>query len=251
MGLALVEGDRLVGNWGFEGTAQALSSAGDVNGDGRDEIVFVGEFGMGGQVSRSMTLATFGSVGPEDIGGTSIMESSCAAGAGGGTSSATRVTADGPELLGEHFTQRCDGGAWASAGPPGPLRLEPVGDLRYVSLTGPAPARPGPAGAPRVERGRLEAGDATLNTGEYVDAYEAACRRGRPIVVDLRSVDMDPYLIVRLPDGSQVDNDDHEGDLTHSRVEATPPSDGTCSVLVTSFEPGGTGAYELSIDIRE
>ena len=76
MGLALIEGGRLVVNWGFEGTAHALVSAGDVNSDGRDELVFTGEFGMGGQVSRSVTLTTFGAAGPEDIGVASFHDTS-------------------------------------------------------------------------------------------------------------------------------------------------------------------------------
>jgi hypothetical protein len=244
MGVALIEGDRLVGNWGFEGVAHTLDGVGDIDGDGMDEIVFTGEFGMGGQVSRSMTLAAFGADGLEDIGSTSIFESSCAAGPAGASSTAALVTWDGDAFEVERFTHSCEGGRWESAGAAAPFTLDPVGETRYVSLgAGEAPA----AVAVRVERGRLQAGDQTLNSGEYVDEYEVACRRGRPLVVDLRSTEMDPYLIVRPPGGTQIDNDDHQGDRTHSRVEATPSVDGTCSVLVTTYQPGETGNYELSI----
>ncbi|NNF57514.1 MAG: hypothetical protein HKN04_04665 [Rhodothermaceae bacterium] len=101
--------------------------------------------------------------------------------------------------------------------------------------------------AMRIERGRLDATDATLTSGEYMDEYTVDGRRGEQLVLDLHSTAFDPYLILELTDDEQIDNDDHEGDRTRSLISTTLPADGTYRVLVTSYEVGETGAYDLSI----
>ena len=250
MGIALIENDRLLLNLAFEQGEQTLDAVPDLNGDGRNEIVFTGGFGMGGQVTRSMMLTTFGPSGIEDLMGDLIYDSSCGAGAGGGVSHASRVLASpGPALTIERFTQPCDGGEWVPAGAAEPVSDDPMLDFRYVEipLSRPVTAVPDQVAVGRRESGRLEPGDRTLNSGEYVDQYDVQCRRGQTLIVDLHATDFDPYLIVRPPAGEQIDNDDHEGDRTHSHVEAAPAQDGTCEVLVTSYQPGESGAYELTI----
>jgi hypothetical protein len=246
MGIAVLEDDMLVLNAAFEGTAQRLDVAPDVTGDGRDELVSTGDFGMGGQVSRSMTLTAFGAAGLADLGGATIYDSACAA--GGGVSTAARVLAGlGPTFTIEHYSQPCESTTW-SAGATESLVFEPTSDVRYVLLRGEdagIPAGASPAG--RRESGRLDASDQTLNSGEYVDEYAVECRRGRSLVLDLRATDFDPYLILQPPAGEQIDNDDHEGDRTHSHIQTTITADGTCRVLVTSYQPGEAGAYELLI----
>jgi hypothetical protein len=99
----------------------------------------------------------------------------------------------------------------------------------------------------RVESGRLEAGDQTLRSGEYLDTYPFEGRRGETITVDLRSTDFDPYLIVIDPDDQQTENDDHEGDARRSLVTLVLPRDGTYRVIVTSYRAGETGAYTVNI----
>lgn len=110
-------------------------------------------------------------------------------------------------------------------------------------------AAPAAAGGPRIESGRLAAGDATLSSGEYADQYTFDGRRGQRVTVDLRSNEFDPYLIVRPPQGDQTDNDDHEGDAHRSLVSLELPMDGTYRVIVTSYKSGETGAYDLRIDL--
>ena len=105
------------------------------------------------------------------------------------------------------------------------------------------------AGGPRVESGRLAAGDRTLSSGEYNDEYSFEGRRGQRVTVDLRSNEFDPYLILRPPQGDQTDNDDHEGDAHRSLVSLELPMDGTYRVIVTSYKSAETGAYDLRIDL--
>ncbi len=88
-----------------------------------------------------------------------------------------------------------------------------------------------------------------LSSGEYVDEYSVGCHRGEPLTLDLRSSEFDPYLMLGLPGGEQLDNDDHEGDRARSFIAATPTQDGPCRVVVTSFGVGETGAYDLFIRV--
>ena len=108
---------------------------------------------------------------------------------------------------------------------------------------GPAAAEPGV----RTESGRLAAGDSTLRTGEYRDAYTFQGRRGQLVTVDLRSADFDPYLIVIDPSGKHHENDDHDGDSHRSLVSYELPEDGAYRILVTSHRSGETGAYDLRV----
>ncbi len=101
----------------------------------------------------------------------------------------------------------------------------------------------------RVESGRLAAGDDTLRSGEYRDAYTFPGRRGQTVTVDLQSAAFDPYLIVIDPSGKQHENDDHEGDAHRSLVSYELPEDGTYRVWATSYKSGETGAYDLRIQI--
>jgi len=101
---------------------------------------------------------------------------------------------------------------------------------------------------PIFRSGTLAAGDDTLTSGEYVDSYSFDGYEGERVVIDLRSSEFDPYLIVRMPGGAREDNDDHEGDASRSLISFTLSQGGSFDVLVTSYRSGETGAYALEID---
>ena len=109
------------------------------------------------------------------------------------------------------------------------------------------PATPGVALAARTERGTLADGDEVLESGELLDRYGFVGNAGDRVSVDLRSAEFDPYLILQMPGNDQEDNDDWEGSGEHSRIEHTLPEDGMYSILVTSYAPGESGAYELIV----
>lgn len=116
-------------------------------------------------------------------------------------------------------------------------------ELRINAIGGTAASSPGM----RVEAGRLASGDRTLTSGEYYDEFTFQGRRGEPVTIDLRSDDLDPYLIVIGPDNQRQENDDYEGDSRRSLVSFDLPEDGTYRVLVTSYKPKETGGYDLRI----
>lgn len=134
LGIAVIQDGALVRNVAFEASDQDLAAAPDLDGDGRDELVLIGSFGMGGQESTSMTLVSFGDAGLRTWGGTSIQDTACAAMQEGGT--AARITAvPGPAFTIERFSLvSCESGQWQPAGAPEPLEFTPPGEETSVEL---------------------------------------------------------------------------------------------------------------------
>jgi hypothetical protein len=102
---------------------------------------------------------------------------------------------------------------------------------------------------PRMFRGDLGRGDRTLSSGEYYDEFTIQARGGEEITFDLRSRQFDTYLIVVGPDGAREENDDFDGDLDHSVVTIDEAERGRYRVMVTSYEEGETGRYELRVEM--
>jgi hypothetical protein len=109
-------------------------------------------------------------------------------------------------------------------------------------------ATSGGGGLGETLAGTLARGDDQLNSGEWYDTYTFEGRRGEFVVIDMTSQDFDTYLILVAPEqAEQWDNDDHEGDLTRSQIALELPADGTYEVLATTYRPGETGEYAVSI----
>ena len=101
-------------------------------------------------------------------------------------------------------------------------------------------------------RGRLERGDQTLSSGEFVDRYTLPVRRGQTYELTLSGGGFDPYLLVRGPGGLSEDNDDDPAQrgTRDSRIRFTAPADGEATVAATSYAAGETGSYVLNLDGR-
>ena len=115
-----------------------------------------------------------------------------------------------------------------------------------VSAAGPA-ATGGALQIGSTTNGRLAAGDATLQSGEFLDRYTFQGRRGQAIAVDMASGDFDPYLIVNAPSGAQQDNDDAAQGSTSARVAWTLPEDGAYTIRATSYQAREAGNYTLRL----
>ena len=99
----------------------------------------------------------------------------------------------------------------------------------------------------RTYAGALEPGDTTLTSGEFVDEYVVEARAGETVRAVVTSGDFDTYVIVQGASGAQAEDDDcTDGETTRSCVDWVADADGPVRVLVTSFGPGETGAYEVS-----
>jgi hypothetical protein len=100
----------------------------------------------------------------------------------------------------------------------------------------------------RTESGTLASGDQQLTSGEYADLYNINVDQGETIIVEMTSSQFDPYLILRPPGGTQVDNDDFEGDRTRSRIEYVATTGGSYDVIATSYAVGESGAYQVTME---
>ena len=108
------------------------------------------------------------------------------------------------------------------------------------------------AGAIRVGQtldGALDEAAPTLRSGEYMRAYAIQGRAGDRLEIRLRSSTFDPYVFITGPDDFALANDDDEtgDDGVNSRLVVTLPADGEYQLVATSFEPGETGAFTLSV----
>lgn len=124
MGLAIVEGERLVRNIAFDAIAQTIRAIPDIDGDGRNELALGGGFMGQGLVTEGITLAAFGDNGLDDFGQAIVFESACGAGYGDTGALAARLSVGpGTTIVVEQFQQlSCDVDTWESEGEPQPLQ---------------------------------------------------------------------------------------------------------------------------------
>jgi hypothetical protein len=134
------------------------------------------------------------------------------------------------------------------SGETGAYRLQAGTPAANAVVARPEPAAPLAMGA--TITGRLAEGDTRLASGEYSDRYRFTGRRGQRIRAELSSGKIDTYLMLRRPDGTQDDNDDTEANgatSTNSRIDTVLAEDGEYVLVATSFRPGETGEYRLSL----
>ena len=147
----------------------------------------------------------------------------------------TALTVLAAPALAQVSTRAPDTGTAGRGSTPAPVRAEPT-QARALQ-----PGRPA--------NGNLARGDETLGTGEYADSFTLQVRRGQTYELALSGSGFDPYLIVRGPGNLSEDNDDDPAarGSRDSRIRFTAPSDGEARVVVTSYQPGESGAYVLRV----
>jgi hypothetical protein len=144
------------------------------------------------------------------------------------------------------------------SGQPRPATTQPTTGQPVQSLSGSRALQRGQAAQPGqarpladgVARGTLERGDATLRSGEYADHWTFPVRRGETYELGLAGSGFDPYLLVRGPGGLSEDNDDDAArrGTRDSRIRFTAPADGEATASATSYQPGETGRYVLTLN---
>lgn len=106
---------------------------------------------------------------------------------------------------------------------------------------------------PRIDVGETVTGslsdtDPTSFYGSYYDLYALQLTASQQVTIDLRSDDVDSFLVVYDEDGGQIDfNDDADGDTYDASVTvALEP--GCYAIEATSLFPEETGSYTLSVN---
>lgn len=101
--------------------------------------------------------------------------------------------------------------------------------------------------------GSLASGDDTISSGEFTDTYRFDGSRGQRVTFDMVSSEFDTYLSLLFPGGGQEENDDRAGGEggTDSRLTVTLPEDGIYQLVATSYQPGESGNYAISMRAAE
>ncbi|MDI1328143.1 MAG: caspase family protein [Brevundimonas sp.] len=140
-----------------------------------------------------------------------------------------------------------------ASGEQGGYRLA-VLDGTGAAIPAPPPVRPSERASANGEitlgqavSGSLDAGDDTLDSGEYVDHFRFTGQRGQRVAVELTSSAFDAYTILTTPSGDQQENDDARDGGHDSRLDTVLAEDGEYEVMVTSYAPGETGSYRFSV----
>ncbi|MBX3429547.1 MAG: caspase family protein [Hyphomonadaceae bacterium] len=127
------------------------------------------------------------------------------------------------------------------------LRVDRIGEADSNVANNTAPGQSPPI-AVQTLSGELAPGDATLQSGEYLDTYPLQGVAGQQVEISLASQQFDTYVAISGPGGFQQYNDDDTANNTrNSRLVVTLPANGEYTVHVTSYAAGETGAYQLNI----
>ncbi len=112
-----------------------------------------------------------------------------------------------------------------------------------------------------VEQGSLATGDTEGLSGAYQDTFTIQGIQGQRLTAIAWSDAIDTLLQLHAPDGSVIENDDacygavddvYSGTVsTNSLLVASLPANGAYQIVVTSYDPGVTGAYALAYDLTE
>jgi S1-C subfamily serine protease len=99
-----------------------------------------------------------------------------------------------------------------------------------------------------VVRGNLGSGSNVLPVdNSYFNLYTFEGRAGQQIDITMSSTQLDAYLILLAPDGSDLAQDDDSGGGTNARLVVTLPVNGTYTILANSYAAGESGNYELRL----
>jgi serine protease Do len=81
----------------------------------------------------------------------------------------------------------------------------------------------------------------------YYNAYTFEGEAGQRVTIEMASDDLNAYLILLSPDGSNFAQDDDSAGRGNSRLEVTLPENGIYTILANSFAAGETGQYTLKV----
>ncbi len=81
-------------------------------------------------------------------------------------------------------------------------------------------------------------------------SYKIELKAGKTYVIDMMSPDqkaLDPYLVLRGPNGRVVSEDDDGGENYNARITFTAPETGQYQIVATSYMRVGQGNFSLAI----
>ena len=100
-----------------------------------------------------------------------------------------------------------------------------------------------------AEVGTLTTASCKLSRGSYADVWEIIVPSAVSIVIDMASVDMDAFIILRNSDGENIGSDDDSGPETDAQLDGVLQA-GTYYILTTTFGDDVVGSYSLNIAVN-
>jgi S1-C subfamily serine protease len=97
----------------------------------------------------------------------------------------------------------------------------------------------------------LAQGDEMLSDGSLFKIYQFQGRTGQKLVVDMRSADIDPYLVLFDPTGKKIAEDDDSAGKKDARINVSLPVNGTYTLYANAYEVGESGKYSLTAKVNE
>ena len=93
--------------------------------------------------------------------------------------------------------------------------------------------------------------DDVYESGTFADTYQLELEAGDRVAIDLVSEDFDPYLGVVSGTGEWLASNDDHGESRNSHVVYVAPVTGRYFIAPSSFSPGQTGSYRLTVSRPE
>jgi len=81
----------------------------------------------------------------------------------------------------------------------------------------------------------------------YRHIHEFKLQAGKTYTLDLASEEFDAYLRLENEEKGKIAEDDDGAGNLNSRIVYTPAKEGTYRIVVTTCDPGQSGAYRLTI----
>ena len=130
---------------------------------------------------------------------------------------------------------------------PGPVAAMSCGGIDGSDLTGlPTHGRQLSWGQP-VQGGRLSGAEATIRSGQPVQAWILDALAGESATIRLESDDFDAYLFVFGPGMSEVMSDDDSGGGLNSELTVRFRETGAYTIGASALSAGSTGSYTLTL----
>jgi S1-C subfamily serine protease len=81
----------------------------------------------------------------------------------------------------------------------------------------------------------------------FFDLYSFEGKAGQQITIEMKSQEIDPYLILLGPNQRGIAQDDDGAGSKNARITVRLPADGTYTLVANSYEPRKSGAYTLEL----
>jgi S1-C subfamily serine protease len=97
----------------------------------------------------------------------------------------------------------------------------------------------------------LGTGDEVLSDGSLFKIYQFQGRAGQRVTLEMRSADIDPYMVLFDPTGDKIAEDDDSAGKKDARIDVTLSANGTYTLYANSYEVGESGKFSLTAKINE